>query len=145
MKNETALNILRKINYIEADIEIQKQILFSLASHEAEEIETIVTKIALAKKEVDELRAKIKTFSPEQYQKILTLEKAITEFQKLAKDTIFTSVESMSNDLNCSIQLHNGEKVPCLVKACDEQGNWSVITTEGEIKVFSIHEIMPMT
>ena len=134
-------HLLRKINYIEAEVEIQKQILFSIPAEDTEEIERIVAKIAQAKEEIDSLRAQIKDVSPEEHRKILTIEKAVSQFKSLANTTTFTSVESMTNDQHCSIQLLAGDNVSCLVKARDEQGNWTIITTEGEIQKFTKDEI----
>ncbi len=143
MSTASVQQLLKKINYIEAEVEIQKQILFSIPSDNKEEIEGIVTKIAKAKEEIDGLRAEINTLYPTEYQKMLKIEQAATEFKKLAMDKKFKSVENMTTDQSCSIRLVGGKEIPCLVKACDEDGNWTIITTEGDIQTFSNEEIRP--
>ena len=143
MSTSSVQHLLKKINYIEAEVEIQKQILFSLPSDQTEEMEQVVAKIAQAKEEIDVLRAEIKAASPEEYQKILKIEQAAKEFQELATKKKFTSLENMTTDQSCSIELVEGREIQCLVKACDEQGDWTIITTEGDIQTFSKDNIKP--
>jgi chromosome segregation ATPase len=126
-------NILKKIAYIEADIEIQKQILFSIPSHQEKEIEDVLKKIKSAKVEIQRLRATIAEISPQEHQKLLAIEEAVTTFKKLAAEKQFTKIESMATQPECSITYGNGEKQFCLAKACDADGNWTIITTEGQI------------
>lgn len=134
-------NLLKKINYIEAEVEIQKQILFSIPSDNKEDIEEVIQKIADAKDEIAKLREEIAAISPEEYEKMLKIEQASLAFQKIAADKKFTSIESMSTEEQCSILLKDGKELPCLIKATDAAGNWTVITLDGEICHFSHEEI----
>ncbi len=140
MKN-TVQNLLKKINYIEAEVEIQKQILFSIPSDNKKEIEEVIHKIAQAKDEIVNLRDEIEAISPEEYQNILKIEEASAAFKQIAAEKKFTTVESMSTEGNCSIQLKDGKELACLVKASDADGNWTVITLDGDICHFSHEEI----
>lgn len=136
-------DLLKKINYIEAEVEIQKQILFSIPSDNKEEIQQVIEKIAQAKDEISELRSQIKSISPDEYQKIIKIEETAAAFKKLAAEKKFTTVENMSTTEHCSLKLQNGEEVPCLVKASDEDGNWTVITVDGDLCHFSRDDIEP--
>lgn len=142
MSTASVQHLLKKINYIEAEVEIQKQILFSIPSDNAKEMERIVTKISEAKEEIDGLRAQIKASSPKEYQRILKIEQAVTKFKELATDKKFEAVENMTTDQSCSIKLVGGREIPCLVKACDEEGNWTIITTEGDIRMITSEEVL---
>lgn len=143
MSTASVQHLLKKINYIEAEVEIQKQILFSLPSDKTEEMEHVVAKIAQAKEKIAGLRAEIQAASPEEYQKILKIEQAAKEFKELATDKKFTSLENMTTDQSCSIKLVEGREIHCLVKACDDEGNWTIITTDGDIQTFSKEDLKP--
>ena len=140
MKNSVQ-HLLKKINYIEAEVEIQKQILFSIPSDNKKDIEEVIRKIADDKDEIVKLRKKIEINSPEEYQKILKIEKASVTFKKLAAEKNFTSIENMSTEEQCSLQLKDGDEVLCLVKAFDEEGNITAITLAGDICHFNKDEI----
>lgn len=134
-------HLLKKINYIEAEVEIQKQILFSIPSDNKKDIEAVIQKIAHAKDEIVKLRKEIELISPEEYQKILKIEEASLAFKKIAASKKFTTVESMSTAEKCSIQLKDGKELPCLIKASDAAGNWTVITLDGDICHYSREEL----
>ena len=36
-----------------------------------------------------------------------------------------------------TLLLQGGDRVECLIKACDREGNWTIITIDGEIKQYS--------
>ena len=140
MKNSVQ-HLLKKINYIEAEVEIQKQILFSIPSDNKKDIEEVIQKIAYAKDEIVKLRREIEAISPDEFQKILKIEEAAAAFKKLVAEKKFTSVENMSTEGQCSIQLKDGNEVPCLIKASDETGNLTVITLDGDVCHFTSEEI----
>ncbi len=139
--NNNASNLLKKINYIEADIDIQKQILYSVSSTDKEEIEKILRVIAGKKDEIAELRNRIKVIDPDEYNRIKMFEKAVQDFRKLAAKTPFQSISSQNTDEPCILSLHNGSSINCLVKACDENGDWTIITFDGEIRQFKQSEV----
>ena len=64
MKQQTS-DILKKISYIEADIEIQKQILFGTPTAKREDLEKQVAVIAEKKAMVQSLRESIRETDPE--------------------------------------------------------------------------------
>jgi hypothetical protein len=130
-------DLLKKINYIEADIEIQKQILFSIPSEKQAEMEKIVAIIAAKKTEIETLRMQIKGIDPEEFARILMFEKAIDEFKKLAATRQFTSITGRNITEECVLTLRERKSVECLVKACDADGNWTIIDIEGKIQNFS--------
>jgi len=131
-----AQNILKKINYIEADMTIQKQILFSIPSAEKQEIEKVVKIIAKQKKEINALRQEMKAAAPEEYEKILIFEKAAQTFKTLAAEKQFKEVSTFDGTTPCTISLKDGTKMDCLVKARDDAGNWTAMTLEGAIQTF---------
>lgn len=141
MANPTVQDLLKKINFIEADLEIQKQILFSIPSAETEEMEKVVKVIANMKHEIDGLRHQIKQLDPEEFERILVFEKAVNTFKKLATEKGFQSVVGRSNEDECVLKLKNSPQLDCLLKACDSDGNWTVVTMTGNIEEFSGNEV----
>ena len=129
-------DLLKKINYIEADIEIHKQILFSIPSDNRQEIEKILKVIAGKKEEINLLRQEIKEIDPEEDRWITVFENAVNDFKKIAADKKFQSIVSRNVNEPCSLSLTNKTELECLIKACDENGDWTIITLGGEIKYF---------
>ncbi len=144
MKNAVQ-KILRKIQYIEVDIEIHKQILHSSSGQDEGEIRDVLQKIADAKEEINRLRLEIEEISPHEHQRIQALEKAVATFNTITSQNSYTIVESMSTHPNCSITYRTGETCPCLVKASDKSGNLVIITPEGEIRRIQSMELADPT
>jgi hypothetical protein len=69
--------LLKKINYIEADVEIQKQILFSIPSNQKTEMEKTITLIAARKEEIEVLRQELKELYQYEFYRIVVFEKAV--------------------------------------------------------------------
>lgn len=128
--------LLKKINYIEVDVEIQKQILFSIPSNQQKEMETTLSLIATKKKEIEALRQELHKHDPEEFAQIVRFENAVAEFRKIAQKKPFQSIINRNVNEECFLSLHNGAKVDCLIKACDHEGSWTIITINGEIKQF---------
>jgi hypothetical protein len=129
-------DLLKKINYIEADIEIHKQILFSIPSDNRQEIEKTIKTIAEKKEEIARLRQKIKKIDPEEDRWITIFENAVNDFKKISSEKKFQFIASMNVDEKCSLLLADKSEIPCLIKACEENGDWTIITLEGEISHF---------
>ena len=129
-------DLLKKINYIEADIEIQKQILFSIPSEQRADMEKTVRIIAAKKAEIETLRGQIREIDPEEFERIIIFEKAIGEFKELAATKKFSSITGRNINEGCSLALKDTAAIECLIKACDADGNWTIITMEGEIRHF---------
>jgi len=134
-------NILKRINYIETDMDIQKQILFSIPSANKEEMTTVMEKIAAAKQQIDELRQEIKKIDPEEFNRIITFENAVTGFKKIAAQKKFKEITTLNPEQECSISLTDQTRIECLVKAEDENGHWTVVTLDGKIEQFSKNEV----
>lgn len=133
--------LLKKINYIEADVEIQKQILFSIPSDQKTEMEKTITLIATRKKEIEALRQELQELDPEEFDRIVIFENAVAEFKKIATDNPFTSIVNRNVNEECTLALQNGAKEECLIKACDNDGNWTIITVNGQLKQFPATDV----
>ena len=146
MPSAATQDLLRKINFIEVDVEIQKQILFSIPSDQTEEMEKTITLIAQKTKEIDSLREQIKSIDPEEYQRIMVFEKAITTFREMASKVEFKSIISREMGGECVLDVKDTENIECLIKACDASENWTIITLDGEIQQYTknqVNEILP--
>jgi len=128
--------LLKKINYIEADVEIQKQILFSIPSAQTTEIENTIATIAAKKEEIEVLRQELRVLDPEEYDRIIVFEKAVAEFKKIGIEHRFQAIINRNVNEECALALQNGEKLECLIKACDSDSNWTIITIDGKLRQF---------
>lgn len=141
MTNATQ-NLLKKISYIEAEIEIQKQILHSIPTNEQEEIEKILKNIVEAKKSIGVLRSEIEKIDPKEFQKLTIIEQSVSTFKKISSEKSFSSIESMTFEKECILNYIDGRELKCLVKACDENGDWTVISTEGSLLTIPGNEVL---
>ena len=133
--------LLKKINYIEADVEIQKQILFSIPSDQKTEMEKTITLIATRKKEIEVLRQELRELDPEEFDRIVVFENAVAEFRKIATDNPFDSIVNRNVNEECTLALLNDTKEECLIKACDNSGDWTIITIDGQLKQFPAADV----
>ena len=141
MPSATTQDLLRKINYIEVDLEIQKQILFSIPSNQTDEMEKTIALIAEKTKEINSLKEEIKTIDPDEYERIIIFEKAINTFRELASKTKFESIVSREMGGDCALDLKDSANIECLIKACDAIGNWTIITLDGQIKQYTKDQV----
>jgi predicted nuclease with TOPRIM domain len=125
--------ILKKINYLEAEIEIQRQILFSLTDDDRNDMETVVAKIASTKNEITSLRQELQRLAPEEHQRIVNIEEALEKFREISQEVEFTEVNNITTSGGNTLQLKDGTTHNCLVKARDSEGNYTLITIEGEL------------
>jgi len=128
--------ILQKINFIEADMELHKQILLSIPSDNQTEIKSIITKIADQKKQINDLRLEIKKIDEDEYNKIITIERGAEIFQQISKDKNYVQVDTLNETGECFITFNDGTRLDCLVAAKEENGNWTVLTLAGETKEY---------
>ncbi|MCG8614942.1 MAG: hypothetical protein MI802_01890 [Desulfobacterales bacterium] len=128
--------LLQKINFIETDMDLQKQILFSIPSDEKDEIKKVMSVIARQKGEIHELRQRIKEIDEDEYNRIITLEQATEKFRQLSRDKKFVQVNTLNEEGECYITLNEGSRIDCLVAAKDESGDWTVLTIDGETKEY---------
>lgn len=132
MMKERVKGLLQKINFIETDMELQKQILFSIPADQKVEMEKTMDVIASQKQQILDLRAMIKEIDPEEYNRIIALEEGTQKFKQLSKDKKFDTVNTLNEQGQCFITLNDGTRVDCLVAAKDDTGNWTVLTLGGE-------------
>lgn len=135
-------NILKKIAYIEADLEIQKQILFSIPSAQIDEMEQVLKIIAQKKGLVNDLRDQIKESDPVEFERILRFETATTEFKRIAAEKQFSEIFTLNSSDPCTLVLKRGKKFDCLVKAQDQAGDWTLLTLDAEILHISGDDVM---
>jgi hypothetical protein len=128
--------LLQQINFIEIDMDMQKQILVSIPSDAKAEIEATILKIAEMKKQVEELRNRIKEADEDEYNKMVAIERAADEFKRIAKTKKFTLVNTLNESGECYITLTDGTRLDCLVAAREENGNWTILTLDGETKEY---------
>ncbi len=128
--------LLQKINFVEADMELHKQILFSIPSENTAEMEKVVKTIVDLKKQIKDLRDQIKEMDEGEYHKIIAIEKAADQFRQISRDKKFVQVNTLNEDRHCFITFNDGTRQDCLVAAKEENGNWTVLTLEGETKEF---------
>ncbi len=136
MSDAKIKELLLKINFIETDMEMQKQILFSIPSDHKEEIETLVNKIADLKQQILDLRQAIKKIDKNEYDKIIAIENGTKKFQELSRDKNYIQVKTLNESGECSIALNDGTCIDCLVTAIEENGNWTVLTLDGKAKEY---------
>lgn len=130
-------NLLMKISYIETDMELHKQILVTIPSNQKADMEQVMQTIASQKQEIQDLRREIKRLDPTAYDRIIAIEKGTETFKTMAQDKRFDRVDTPDESGTCKITLIDGTDVDCLVAAREENGDWMVLTPEGEIKQFS--------
>ncbi len=128
--------LLQKINFIETDMDLHKQILVSIPSEDTDQIESVIQKIADQKKQIEQLREEIKKVDEEEYNKIIAIEEATKAFQKIAVNKKLIQVNTMNETGECFITLNDDTRIDCLVAAKEENGNWIVLTLEGQTKEY---------
>ena len=128
--------LLQKINFIETDMELHKQILLSTPSNNKNEMEKIINKIADQKKQILALRLKIKEIDKAEYDKIIIIEQAAETFKQISKGKKFISVNTLNESGECYITLNNGTRIDCLVTAQEDNGNFTILTIDGKTKEY---------
>ncbi len=136
MSDAKIKELLQKINFVETDMELQKQILFSTPSDNKAQMEELVVKIAGLKKQIMNLRQEIKEIDQEEYDKIIAIENGTNKFQELSKNKKYIQVNTLNESGECFITLNEGTRIDCLVAAKEENGNWTVLTLEGDAKEY---------
>lgn len=129
-------SILQKINFIETDMDLHKQILVSIPSKETNEMEKVIKKIAGFKQQIEDLRMEIKKTDQDEYAKIIAIEQAAQKFSQISKDKKFIQVNTLNETGQCFITFNDGTRLDCLVAAKEENGNWTVLTLDGETKEY---------
>ncbi len=128
--------LLQKINFVETDMELQKQILFSIPADQKDEMKKVLDMIASQKQQINDLRQEIKAVDEEEYNRIITLEQATEKFRQLSRDKKFVKVHTLNEEGQCFVTLNEGTRVDCLVAAKDDNENWTVLTIDGEVREY---------
>lgn len=136
MSSSKIKGILQKINFIETDMDLHKQILVSIPSKDTDEMEKVLKKIAEQKQQINDLRMEIKHIDEDEYNKIIAIERATEMFREIAKDKKFVQVNTLNETGECFITFNDGTQLDCLVAAKEENGNWTVLTLNGETKEY---------
>lgn len=136
-----AEDVLLKINFIEADMEIQRQILMSLPSDNKKEIQEAVETLARQKQQIQELRKELQQADPVEYQRVVTFERAADTFKELVRSKSNLALTSRGENGQCAITLSDNTTLECLVTAREENGNWIVFTLEGLVRQFTRDEV----
>jgi hypothetical protein len=142
MSNQKIQQILKKITYLEAEIEIQKQILFSIPSADKGEIESTIRIIAARKSDIENLRQQINDLNPEEFARIVAFEEASARFMAIGAENKFTDLFHKQIGQECDLKLADGTIVNCLVKARDEKGGWTLLTSDGEVLQFTREQVL---
>jgi uncharacterized protein YlxW (UPF0749 family) len=130
--------LLQKINFIEADMDLHRQILVSIPPENKEEIKETIKKIAELKNQIAKLRQQIKEVDEGEYNKIIAIEKAVETFRKISIDKKFVVVNTLNETGECYVTLNDGTRIDSLVAAKEENGNWTVLTLDGEVKEYPV-------
>jgi vacuolar-type H+-ATPase subunit I/STV1 len=128
--------LLQKINFIEADMNLHRQILVSIPSQDRDQMETVIKKIADQKKQIEGLRQRIKKEDEEEYNKLIAIEQATKKFQELSADKKFVVVNTLNDTGECYITLNDGTRIDCLVAAKQEDGHWTILTIDGQVREY---------
>jgi hypothetical protein len=129
-------NLLKKISFIETDMELHKHILFSIPSDQKAEMEKVMQTISEQKQQIQDLRREIKRLDPDAFDRIIAIEKGTEMFRTLAQDKQFERVDTPDDSNACKITLSDGTDVDCLVAAREKNGDWMILTRDGEVKQF---------
>ena len=144
MSDRKIQQILKKINYLEAEVEIQKQILYSIPSAQRGEIEHTLQVIAARKGDIESLRRQINDLDPKEFARIVALEEASARFMAIGAENPFTELFHRQADQDCSLRLADGTIIECLVKARDALGGWTALTIDGEVLQFSREQVLEL-
>ena len=136
MSSAKIKELLQRINFIEADMDIQKQILVSIPTSNKKDMEAVIKKIADLKAKIDGLRLDIKNTDEAEYDRIMAIEQAADTFRQISRDKKFVLVNTLNESGTCFITLNDGTRFDCLVTAKEENGNWTVLTLDGETKQY---------
>ena len=132
----TVRGLLQKINFIETDMDLHKQILLSISPKDTDQMEAVIRKIADQKRQIEQLRDNIKMVDEQEYNKIIAIEAATKTFQQMAANKKFVLVNTLNETGECFIILNDGTCIDCLVAAKEENGSWTVLTLEGQVREY---------
>lgn len=142
MPNSRFEQILKKINFIEADMEIQRQILASIPSDKPEDMEAVIRTLAEQKNQIQDLREQLKEADAAEYQRIIDFEAAAETFKALVEGRTVVSLSSRGETGHCCLELSDKTVLECLVKAREKNGNWIILTIHGDVKEIQAEDVL---
>lgn len=128
--------LLQKINFIETDMDVHRQILMSIPTKDKDQMEAVIQKIAEQKKQIDQLRMEIKKEDEVEYDRLIAIEQGSQKFAQIAVNKKFARVNTLNETGECFITLADDTRIDCLVAAKEENGNWIVLTLDGQTKEY---------
>lgn len=140
--SEKVEQVLQKIHFIERDIELHKNILIAMPEDQQDEMEKVIREIVKMKERVEELKRSIAELDPVVHAHIMKLEEGTRKFQELAATKTFHQVITLNQSGECVVDLIDGTRVECLVKALDDRGGWTGLTHDGEVVEYSAEDVM---
>jgi hypothetical protein len=99
-------------------------------------MEKVMQTISEQKQQIQDLRREIKRLDPDAFDRIIAIEKGTEMFRTLAQDKQFERVDTPDDSNACKITLSDGTDVDCLVAAREKNGDWMILTRDGEVKQF---------
>jgi hypothetical protein len=130
--SKTVDQILQKISFLEKDMELHKSILASIPEGKEDEMREVIGTMAELKKKIEMEKESIKDVDPEMYKQIQKMEVASARFREIAAEKEFQTVVTLDQSRECYIDLRDGDRLECLVKAQDKDGGWTILTIDGE-------------
>ena len=140
--SEKVEQVLQKIHFIERDIELHKNILVAIPQDQQGEIEKTIREIVRMNERVAELKRSIAELDPVVHAHILKLEEGTRKFQELGMTKNFQQFVTLNQSNECRLDLVDGTRVECLVKALDDRGGWTGLTHDGEVVEYTAEEVM---
>lgn len=134
--------ILQKISFLEKDIELHKNILASIPAGQEKEMENVIKTIVGLKEKVNGLKASIEKEDPEMFLQVQKLEKGTAKFKELAEQKQFEVVITLDQSRECFLDLSDGSRLECLVKAREKSGDWTVLTFDGEVGFYAAKDVL---
>jgi hypothetical protein len=140
--SRTVEQILQKISFLEKDMELHKNILASIPEGKESEMEEVIGTMVELKKKIEIEKESINDVDPEMYEQIQKMEKASARFREIAAEKEFQAIVTLDHARECYVDLEGGERLECLVKAQDKDGDWTVLTVDGETLELSADKVV---
>ncbi len=134
--NDSVEQLLQKITFVERDIELHKNILATIPATRQEDMEKVIKDIARLTHRAEELKRAVAERDPQVHAHITRLEKATEKFQELAAGKTFEQIITLDHHHECAVELVDGTRIECLIKARDAAGDWTILTLDGETREY---------
>lgn len=134
--------VMQRITFLEKDLELQKHILRATPTGEEEQNRDVLVTITTIEEKLEACRQEIKALDPEEYNRMIRFEEAAAAFKERAKGREFVTVVDLNTHAECCLQTVEGRSIDCLVKAQDSQGEWLIMTVDGDVMTFSSKQVV---